>query len=162
MRGAGAYQHSTSGPHRTSLEALAEECPYEYGHGVHMARAMLSRFDSIPYLDVHACEAPPPPPSAKMGEEESGDDDAASAAGQGGILVYPNPTNGDVHISLVLKDGEVSELTIRDVVGAEVANVRMRDGLNTVSTSSLRQGLYLFTISVNGERRLTVRQVVLK
>jgi hypothetical protein len=64
-----------------------------------------------------------------------------SVSGKELISVYPNPSNGEVHVAL--NDAHKVELTVYDIMGRKVLTTNLNNTDNTIDISSLPQGLYL-------------------
>ena len=69
------------------------------------------------------------------------------------LSVYPNPTaNGNATVIYDFANSKDAALTVCDLTGNVLFNENIQSGLNayTFSTASLKTGLYLVTLNVNG------------
>ena len=82
-----------------------------------------------------------------------------SALNADGVKLFPNPTNGDCHISLnsSITDGT---LIIQDLMGRAVKIVTLSMGETTFHTRDMNAGLYICTISSGGKVISTRKLVV--
>lgn len=132
-----------------SLDTIANLCPYEYGPAVYMARAMMMRSDSVPHFYNNACEIP----AARYGQEEETDQQAVDTDNLG-FKLYPNPNTGDFTVWLNMEDEDVAHLHVWSISGQRVFDTRLSNGSNTLNMNTA-QGLYLYTVTVNGARKWT-------
>ncbi len=146
-----------SSAHRSVLEEMAEECPYEFGPAVYMARAMLSHHDMMPYMVEHECETPMPPPSEKRGEE-----DEETMAEGGRISLYPNPAHSSLFVELSLEDNVSAHLELYGITGNLLGRAALGSGKNTVDISAYASGLYFFKVMVNGRPEHSGKQVIMR
>jgi len=68
------------------------------------------------------------------------------------LLTYPNPVKDELHIAIIEKQNEKANLTFTDVLGKSVYQKQiLTDVPNTISLSSLPNGVYLLTVkTTNG------------
>jgi len=138
------------------LRDIALRCPLDDGLAVHVARAALLTIDTLPKGYMHECELAAP---------YSGDADKENkVADAQSFAVYPNPNNGRMTVSYVLAEGETGILLVHNTVGTLV----MQKPLNgsqarmDVEMNGIGSGLYLLSIEVNNERKLTERISVVR
>jgi hypothetical protein len=146
---------------RSELEVIAEKCPYEYGTGVYMARAMLWQLGAMPYVYQHECEIAPPPASERRGEEVPEQPINAEESKQI-ILAYPNPTKGTLYVELILEDSDFAIIELFNTLGTRVYQQPLSDGKNTLSIVDVAHGIYHLSIRVNGEMRYSTKEVILR
>jgi hypothetical protein len=140
----------SAGQYATVAE-LAEQCPYEYGPAVYMARALLLRNDRLPRIYRNACEN-----SRKRNDSDGG---IANDSEEGSYKLYPNPNTGAFTVELNLQEGEVAQLLVWNVAGQQVHSQILRHGINALEMYAAK-GLYLYGITVNGATRWTGKIVV--
>jgi hypothetical protein len=72
-----------------------------------------------------------------------------------GVKVYPNPANDQVSIAYRLSQSSDVTVTLTNVLGQVVSTQNAGNALNghvVFNTSSLAEGVYLYTLTANGER----------
>ncbi len=70
-----------------------------------------------------------------------------------GISLYPNPTMGEVYLSLTnLKEGETAQIELRDVNGRLLSSKTTGQGTVNWDLSAYAQGSYIFTVVLAGKR----------
>lgn len=73
------------------------------------------------------------------------------------FLVYPNPANESMNIENFTT--QIVTLVITDISGKIIGQRKIQAGLSSFNTTSWDNGLYFFTLEMNGEK-ITHRQVV--
>ncbi len=66
------------------------------------------------------------------------------------VSVYPNPASSELNISFNAKS--TVSVTLTNMVGQVVASQNVTNGHTTINTSALPAGMYVYTLSANGER----------
>ena len=70
------------------------------------------------------------------------------------LSVYPNPTDGDLHLQFTAITGGAAQLHITDLSGKNISNypLQLQPGTNLIitETNQLAGGSYLLTLVVNG------------
>lgn len=145
-------ERAWSGSDSTTLESIANECPYEYGVAVYLARTLLAKYDSIPYMGYNTCEQTPPPSSGRYGQEEVIEE--VSQTDEMAFVLYPNPNTGVFSIEIDMEEEDRAELMVWSIAGQRIYNSNLNSGNNRV-TLNVANGLYLYTVIVNGERKWT-------
>ncbi|HRY34006.1 MAG TPA: T9SS type A sorting domain-containing protein [Bacteroidales bacterium] len=128
---------------RASLFSIANEIPYYYGDAVYTARVM---------LDLHPDDLMLPyssPYTANQQERTS-------------ILVYPNPTFGNITITVSGEIPKSMEIRIYDIFGREVCNKRIENVQyeNQIPLQNLSTGCYICRVYIAGSA-LTYTKVVI-
>ena len=69
------------------------------------------------------------------------------------MLVYPNPSNGQMQLNYTLKKTQQGELQIMDMLGKKISSYKLTEGENTLSMNEteLKDGIYLYHVVINGE-----------
>jgi hypothetical protein len=129
-----------------TVAELAEQCPYEYGPAVYMARALLLRNDRWPRVYRNECEN-----SRKRDDEEGG---IANASEERSYKLYPNPNTGEFTLSLTMHDHELAAMTVWNISGQEIHAQKLGNGYNTVNLN-VAEGLYLYRVTINGSTQWT-------
>lgn len=138
------------------LREIAQLCPIDDGPGVYVARAALLKLDTLPKHYTSECELAPY--IDQMNEKRDGSERGLQLA------VYPNPNNGRMMVNYDLKEGEAAQLVIYNTVGATVFETSLNhsSSIMEIDVSHVSSGLYLLSIIVNNDRRLTERLSILK
>ena len=131
----------------STLETIAAACPLEYGLGVYVARAMLSSRDTVIYTALNDCEKAPVTPSGKRGQDE--DEVDSNESNNSHFNLYPNPNNGAFTVNLEIKDTDKAELSVWSVSGQVLVKRLLPTGKSALGLN-VSQGLYLYTVTVNG------------
>jgi hypothetical protein len=80
------------------------------------------------------------------------------------LNLYPNPTDGDIHLQFTAQIGGAAQLRITDLSGKSIANypLQVQAGANLVitDTKQLASGSYLMVLELNGES--SIRPFVVK
>ncbi len=148
-----------------SLKVIAAKCPYEYGPAVYIARAMLSRSDSVPYPYVNACE-----PFARLSEnpdnaaynqyKESREETIEISSRM--INVYPNPAQEVLFVELSLSEEEEAYIELWSIDGAKVYGRMLNSSRTKVDVSQLNSGIYFYSIFINDEPAKTGKQIIVR
>ena len=129
----------------STLETIAAACPLEYGLGVYVARAMLSSRDTVIYTALNDCEKAPVTPSERLAapeqDEEEGDINSFN--------LYPNPNSGTFTVNVDISETDKAELTVWNISGQALVKRVLQPGKSGLSLH-FSQGLYLYTVTVNG------------
>ncbi|MGB3948698.1 MAG: T9SS type A sorting domain-containing protein, partial [Bacteroidia bacterium] len=126
------------------LRSIAKLCPYESGPAVYNARVLLATVDSTTYKNV--CEIVPYGKHKNMLEVAQGID-------VNNIVVFPNPTNDKLNISVQLEEEQLATIKIYDLAG----NLMLIDTFNRnnnsaeVSVAILNEGMYIYKLNINDE-----------
>ena len=137
---------------RTTLTAIANQCPLEGGDAVYQARAML---EPELYADAETC-VPLEQREERMPQSQPAIND--------GVSIYPNPTSGE----LTLLSGRtciadcIGLVSVFDLRGTEVTNLQVDLSLQAqiISLRGLPSGVYLFQVTQNGRSIITERVVI--
>ena len=133
-----------TGSEISTLQAIAQLCPYESGPAVYNARVLLSTVDTAVY--VNECEIVPLLSSHKnlIIEDDNRNDN---------IVIFPNPATYKLNLTVILQEGETATLTIYDITGKLI----LSDTFNSdneakeISVSALSEGMYIYKVNVNNE-----------
>ncbi len=80
---------------------------------------------------------------------------------QEGVMVYPNPTQNQLHVRLANLPAQPARITLYDLNGRQVKTATVQDQITTLTLSDLPEGMYLFTLqSREGifRQKITVRR----
>ena len=66
-----------------------------------------------------------------------------------GVIIYPNPTNGIINITLSSELTKNSTLEIYDAIGKLIVTEVLSNELNTLNISNLSNGIYSFRVMNN-------------
>lgn len=75
---------------------------------------------------------------------------------------YPNPASSDFSVNYHMNSPAKSEITITDILGKKVKEVKLteKEGTVTINTSQLREGIYFYSLIVNNHVTATRKIVV--
>jgi PKD repeat protein len=65
------------------------------------------------------------------------------------IQIYPNPTNGILNINIPTTN---AELSIINIIENEVLKTNLNSTKNTIDLNSLKQGIYIVEIKIDGKK----------
>ena len=142
-----------------SLKNIALLCPFEYGDGVYKARALMTLFDTLKY--VNSCEqgnlVPPAAGSRVAATIEN------VVPNEQTIKVYPNPAQNQLFIDgLQLQSGDNAEVQVYSTLGQLVLRSKLNNGITPIGISSLADGSYFYKVVQNGNVVLTDKLIILK
>ena len=159
---------SLTASQKSSIEALAAECPYNSGRGVYMARFLQALYQpGITYNDRGICGG-----AYKNGGEEVEDEKAReelekllqeSLLQGNSILIYPNPAIEDITIKYRQANGEHATVELIDMIGrvAQVIHLNADAQAVTVKIKNIQAGVYNYRYKVNG-RQLHTGKLLIK
>ena len=129
-----------------TVAELAEQCPYQYGPAVYMARAARLRNDRYPRPYANACE------DSRSGKR--GEDGVENLVEERSYSLYPNPNTGEFTVALDLQEGETAQIQVWSLAGQLVHSEFLDSGTNDMKIDAAK-GLYLYSIVVNDGTRWT-------
>ncbi len=90
-----------------------------------------------------------------LGTNQPGTKDLLSEA-------YPNPSSVQASFNYALPEGSAGEIVVRNLLGTTVANIMLdgTSGKTAIDVTNLREGLYFYTLILNGKVVLTRKMVV--
>ncbi len=146
------------------VRTIALLCPYEYGEGVYKARALLTLYDTLIYINT--CEALNPPNlSSSSSRVESIE---TSIVSEPTIQVYPNPANNMIYMQgLKLNEGDKAEIEIYSSIGQLVLKTGYSKAIqatdvNNIDISALNSGSYMYKVMLNGVVMQVDKLIILK
>jgi hypothetical protein len=123
---------------RSQLFSIAEQCPYSGGRAVYQARAMIMLFnDTLNYDDEQICN---------ISNQDLKNDKSID---RGSFIVYPNPTDGELHMAYSTIDFETYTIHIYDVTGKILYSQTFDGGIGNLSFnfSNYTPGVYFYNIN---------------
>ena len=106
------------------------------------ARAILSQFDKNLYYDD--CPAEDKKNNQRLANNNGSPDNTIN-----NIVVYPNPANNELKVYLVVEDSQEAVIFIYNLMGELVNAKNLVNGVNSMNTTELANGTYLYTIKIN-------------
>jgi hypothetical protein len=75
---------------------------------------------------------------------------------------YPNPVSTDFSVSYHMNSFANSQITITDILGKRVKEVKLteKEGTVTINTTQLREGIYFYSLIVNNQVTATKKIVI--
>ncbi|GEM_PF-5364875 len=137
---------------QSAIDALANQCTLDAGPGVYWARMMRQYYaEGWEWLDDCA-------PLAYRSKEPT-----KQPSMKNGITVFPNPSNGQITVSIAEPLTVDSSITIYDMQGRALASKPVLPGETetNLATNQLPNGIYLVKILTNGKAMSTVRVAIL-
>lgn len=137
------------------LREIARMCPLDEGLAVYMARAALNSIDTLPKGYTNPCELV----STQDTEKWKQDTETMSR-----FLVYPNPNSGLVTIKYELEQGEIGIVEMHDLLGHKMfmQSLPASGGTKTLLMDGISSGLYILTLRVNDEVKLSERISIIR
>jgi len=132
------------------LYNIAIQEPLEAGDAVYSARVMLG-LDPSSFRSNRMME---------YGTTENSSNEETNFS-----KIYPNPTNGIMQLDYILKEGQQGELTIFDLMGNKISRYSLtanNTGTLQINESNLSDGVYFYSIKVNGEIKESDKIVIIK
>jgi Secretion system C-terminal sorting domain len=68
------------------------------------------------------------------------------------VVAYPNPTSGQLNIGYTLNNNSDVTVTLTNMLGQVVATQTGVNGKAVFNTTSIADGMYIYTVQANGER----------
>ena len=130
---------------RSVLETVAASCPYDYGPGVYMARAMLSAADTTLYTAINDCEKGPQPASQRLAQPEN--ETVADSENPYRFNLYPNPNKGQFQFNIATETSAVYRVDIQDMKGKLLYRSTVYDGISNLDVSTLNAGIYVLSVT---------------
>jgi hypothetical protein len=136
------------------LRGIANQCPYEYGDAVYLARLLLSRIE--PTVFHNECE--------DIIEQRKHDKVKVEVKTPLQVAVYPNPARDEFYVEFTGDlSGKSTIVELYDLYGKMVKQVRTNNETKfTVSTFNLTSGIYFYKISVDNMELKKDKLVIIK
>lgn len=146
--------NAIGGNHESRLREIAHLCPIDHGFAVHIARSALVKLDTVAFSYLSDCER------ASNADGSNWKDDPVSFEANDALFkVYPNPNDGNMFLKFELNEEETGQIRVYDVLGKMVFEqaVLPESSPMAITVDGLGSGLYLLTIRVNDQIRLSER-----
>jgi len=78
------------------------------------------------------------------------------------LIIYPNPSSGNITISLKTNSNEEMLFSIRNLLGKEVLNKQIQNDETKIDVSSLPNGIYCTHLFSNGKAQYMTKLVISK
>ena len=135
------------------LRSVAEQCPFEGGNAVYLARDLLVLVDTV-YADYDS-------DCADRSRFATGHIESFKKAIKNDISIYPNPTKGLINITGKIVKGKI---ILSDIAGRIV----LTQTINTINSfasldiSVLKDGVYFYSIYSGADIRKQDRLIIIK
>lgn len=83
----------------------------------------------------------------------------AISASANGISVYPNPTNGILNIAISSEFAGTTSIEVYDAIGKLVIKEALLSEVNTINTTKLTDGIYVFKL-INNNKAIKIGKIV--
>jgi len=139
-----------------AIQTLAESCPYTEGSAVFKARGIYAMYvPGVDYDDMEICNNV----GVYKGGKSLYDQENELLSGKinkftaEDLMVYPNPASDILTLEYSLSEEIKGELTILDMLGNTVQNIKISSNLNkvTFNLNKLSAGIYVYKF-VNDEQ----------
>ena len=125
---------------KTTLEPIAQACPYVAGPAVQKARALIYHSSGKRYYNV--CEGYTALSKIQKRLKSEVDDESRID----GVAIYPNPTQNNLTVELALEKEEVARFEVYDLKGLLLIEKPLNKNKSNLSLDQLSSGLYLYRI----------------
>jgi hypothetical protein len=131
---------------RDQLFSIANQCPLTGGYVVYQARTLLNLIMNSSLVFTDNCESQ----SAKKEEKHI----KSISLIKRYIHLYPNPSNGTIHLNYTLGKDEIGKLIITDLSGRHISEYALQYDKTSVSVSegALQNGIYFYEVWISGNR----------
>lgn len=98
------------------------------------------------------------------GADESGETLYTSALADIRYKLYPNPSSGSMTLDYHINEGDIATFAIYDLTGRQISTHSLSSNSASyfISDDTMSAGMYIFTISVNGNTIITEKIVISK
>ncbi len=143
---------------RTTLAAIAEQCPLTGGNAVYRARTLLSLIEDEVLFYEDSCNV------ASASRIASPYTSSEPAAVQTNFELYPNPNNGVMTLNYVVEEGQTASFALFDMTGRAVTQFRLPSTQQTLTLdqTALSAGMYYYAYYVNGALMKSEKVIISK
>ncbi len=147
------------------VRSIALLCPYEYGEGVYKARALLTLYDTLIYINTCETIIPPNLSDSSTNRVEAIETVISSDLN---IQVYPNPANNMIYMQgLQLNANDKADVEIYSSIGQLVLKTEYNKAMqaadvNNINISALNSGSYMYKVMLNGIVMQVDKLIILK
>ncbi|MBL7927202.1 MAG: T9SS type A sorting domain-containing protein [Bacteroidia bacterium] len=142
----------------STIESIAQQCPYSGGKAVFQARVLLCLFnDSIMYNDATVCLQ-----SGIYRNLMQQDETATLSFFDFSLL--PNPASQQVQVAFNFTIEKPMQFEIRNVLGGKVSEFEIDKGLKSIvfTTQNYEDGIYFIRMRSNGLSLMTKKLIIIK
>jgi hypothetical protein len=138
-----------------TLRAIANQCPYEYGIVVYEARMLVQPYDSLLTVYENPCEGE----QNRMMFSETN-----TTVTFREFTMYPNPNNGSMNLVYDIGAQDKGEVIIYDLSGRKINSYILNTNKNTlrIDENALENGIYMYSILINGQIVQSDKVVIIK
>lgn len=139
----------------STLRAIANECPYEYGIAVYEARMLVQPYDNLLTVYENACEGA----QNRMMFSETN-----TAVTFREFTMYPNPNNGSMNLAYEVGAKDKGEVIFYDLSGRKVNSYSLNANESNlkIDENALENGVYMYSILINGQIVQSDKIVIIK
>lgn len=119
------------------IKEIAEMCPFIEGEGVYKARILMEMFSPFDTTYFNACEDEI---QNRMQQENMGEENTDFS-----VSAFPNPANESITFNIESDEDEF-ELTVFDVTGRVIIDMKLLDSTTSVDLRSFSNGVYSYAI----------------
>jgi hypothetical protein len=142
-----------------ALYNIANQCALEGGNAVYQSRNLLMLIENNIIEFNNGCET-----ADETNNNRIVLSDQNSETNEHQIKLFPNPTRGNVMLECNLNTDETGTLIIFDNNGNQIKSYQLKSGAKSLSINleSLKQGSYLYEITINGKKIKKDKLVIVK
>lgn len=134
-----------------TLENIANQCPLLGGMAVYAARSLYAIIDNKIYDDKSLCMQ-----QGILARQTSQSTEASAK-------IYPNPSDGNLVLSLSSSLEEDATLSIYNIIGEQLETIILSKGTNQIEfTLDYPTGIYMGTLESNGKIMMTEKISIIK
>jgi len=141
------------------LRILAAKCPYNDGVAVYQARAVLSHYEEVEY--VNECEVIPFENNRAMSTEGIQEQEAAVTE----FKLYPNPNDGSMNFVYSLNVSSKGQFVLYDITGKIINTYTLQQGINNqlfINETLLDNGMYFYKVIIDNELKMNDKIIISK
>lgn len=153
----------------SQLRNIAYECPFTHGTAVYEARVIAMQYDPIGTVYYHPCEMEENySPNSRIDLSEQYNEEVKETLVEEALYsykFYPNPSKGELFFEYhLLPEVKDAQIRISDATGRELKRYTLEPQakLLQINESSLVNGLYYYSIVIDGKLKQTEKFVILK
>jgi hypothetical protein len=148
------------------LETMANACPYIDGTAVFKARTLYAMFvPGIDYDDMSICNSIGVFKGGKSLYEIENEmllvnNEDSKFKVTDYVKVYPNPATNQINLAVYLKDGEIGEFILYDLLGNKLQANTISKTITNIELNGLRAGLYIYKYMCSNKENYTGKLII--
>jgi hypothetical protein len=145
---------------------MANACPYIDGTAVFKARTLYAMFvPGMDYDDMAICNSIGVFKGGKSlyeieNEMLLGSNEDSKLKYVDYVKVYPNPATNQINLEVNLKEGEVGEFVLYDLLGNTLQTHTITEQLTIIELNGLKPGLYIYKYICSNKENYTGKLII--